>query len=89
MADERRPIDAEALWHKLDSEPWYNNEDRDEVALPLVDEAPTVDAVEVVRCGQCRYGEEIEDGLFLCHYEGMTWNPADHFCSYGERREDA
>lgn len=45
----KRLIDAETLWQRLDAEPWYNNADRDEVALPLVDDAPTVDAVEVVR----------------------------------------
>lgn len=47
MENEKRLIDANALWRKFESEPWYDNADRDEVALPLVDDAPTVDAVEV------------------------------------------
>ena len=48
MASERRLIDAEELWKKFESEPWYENADRDEIALPMVDDAPAVDAVEVV-----------------------------------------
>ena len=32
-----RLIDADALWCKLESEHWYDNVDRDEIALPLVD----------------------------------------------------
>lgn len=35
MTNERRLIDAEALREKLESKPWYNNADRDEVVLPL------------------------------------------------------
>jgi hypothetical protein len=46
MASEKRLIDAEELWRKFESEPWYDNADRDEIALPMVDDAPTVDAVE-------------------------------------------
>lgn len=48
MANEVRLIDANALWRKFESEHWYDNADRDEIALPLVDDVPTVDAVEVV-----------------------------------------
>ncbi len=43
-----RLIDADALWERLDYEPWENNADRDEIALPIVNAAPTIDAVPVV-----------------------------------------
>ena len=49
--------------------------------------APAVDAVEVVRCKDCRYGEDLGEECF-CHYCGSDWNLPDHYCSYGERRED-
>lgn len=50
--------------------------------------APTVDAVEVVRCKDCKHnslnrisGNAYCDlGIRLCHL--------DDFCSYGERRDD-
>lgn len=88
--NEKRLIDADALWRKFESEPWYDNADRDEIALPLVDEAPTVDAVEVVRCRECKH-RGTDDCIF--HIKG---EPADEelllkldndFCSYGERKE--
>lgn len=89
-SNEKRLIDADALWRKFKSEPWYDNADRDEIALPLVDEAPTVDAVEVVRCRECKH-RGTDDCIF--HIKG---EPADEelllkldndFCSYGERKE--
>ena len=46
-----------------------------------------VDAVEVVRCKDCRYGEDFGEECF-CHYCGSDWNLPDHYCSYGERREN-
>lgn len=54
----------------------------------LIDEAPAVDAVEVVRCKDCKYVRPTLDGRYIC---GATTNPnwvsADHFCSYAERKE--
>ena len=53
-------------------------------------EAPTVDAVEVVRCRDCAYGE-VDDADFpnqyLCHAHGSAWNNGEHFCSYGKRKD--
>ena len=52
--------------------------------------APTVDAVPVVRCKECEHGEyddAIEDAYcYHCRYDGYTYNKADHFCSDGERK---
>ena len=51
--------------------------------------APTVDAVEVVRCLECKKGE-IDDPDFpdqyYCH-AGCGWNKGDFYCAYGERKE--
>ena len=49
-----------------------------------------VDAVEVVRCKDCKYGEQCpgdESDWWLCHYHGSDWNKENHYCSFGERRE--
>ena len=52
---------------------------------------PTVDAVEVVRCKDCKYGE-VDDvdipSQYLCHYDGESWNDENHFCSYGEKMDN-
>lgn len=52
----------------------------------IIDNAPTVDAVEVVRCKDCEfYGEDEK----WCRRLGLcgAFNEND-FCSHGERRED-
>lgn len=49
---------------------------------------PTVDAVQVVRCKECKYykPEEYECG---CDFAGgLPYVKSDDFCSYGERRDD-
>ena len=43
-----RLIDGDTLWEKLDAEPWYDNADRDEIALPIVAAAPTMDVAPEV-----------------------------------------
>ena len=48
----------------------------------MVVEAPTVDAVEVVRCGVCRYCDTAD-----CPMSGTPGRvSASDFCSYGERK---
>ena len=45
----------------------------------------------VVRCKVCKYGEVDDADLptqYLCNYHGADWNDENHFCSYGERKED-
>lgn len=66
-----------------------------------IDECPTVDAVEVVRCKDCRkfmpytneYKAKVEhaDGdcmmlIFGCADNQYCARRSDDFCSYGERR---
>ena len=55
----------------------------------MIDKRPTIDAVEVVRCKDCKYGEErIED--YRCWMLDEDWDirfSPMHFCSYGRRRE--
>ena len=60
-------------------------------ATIILREAPTVDAVEVVRCWECKHGE-VDDPDFpdqyYCH-AGCGWNNGDFYCSYGKRKEGA
>jgi hypothetical protein len=48
-------------------------------------DAPTVDAVEVVRCKDCKKWEYDENFSGWC-VEWRRRTLGDHFCSYGERR---
>jgi hypothetical protein len=57
-------------------------------------DAPTVDAVPVVRCKDCRHWCEMQNltgaCLRLCAIDGALWMGTDatDFCSFAERRDD-
>lgn len=58
--------------------------------IEFVDLMPN-DMVHVVRCKDCKHCElAVADGYewYLCKCEGGTWNKSDHYCGYGERREE-
>lgn len=86
---EKRLIDANALRAVL------KNEECDCEVFPwAVDNAPTVDAVEVVRCKACLYRSQYSDenGMYHCGGIDTTKDHAlpvvapDFFCADGERR---
>ena len=86
MANEKRLIDANAL-HDFVSE-----EFKDDVpyewawALTVVDHAPAVDAVPVVRCKDCKHHHYCE--IHFCDALGMDCpDDSKFFCSYGERKD--
>ena len=50
---------------------------------------PAVDAVEVVRCKDCKHcSQNTPDGLHWCEENEIGALMDDDFCSYGERRAD-
>jgi len=61
-----------------------------EDALENLKNAPTVDAVPVVRCKDCKYlvnATVNSNGFLICNATDMEIAPED-FCSYGERRAE-
>ena len=50
-----------------------------------VENAPTVDAVPVVRCKDCKHYEPFREHYGFCKIDGML-NGNGHFCAYGERK---
>lgn len=85
MANEKRLIDANALIAEYDlvhvGEPGK--------ARKLIEDAPTVEAVEIVRCRDC-----VHDGLptcFTCYIEQHELIFLNHdpefFCGAGERKD--
>lgn len=83
-----RLIDADKLVDML-----YDNEyamlcPLDEVS-GVVDACPTVDAVVVTRCKDCKYlvnATVNANGFLICDVSDMEIAP-DDFCSYGEPKE--
>lgn len=57
-----------------------------------ITDAPTVDAVEVVRCRDCKHWDSETwfcDNHSTFGHHGLEWNmfSEDDFCSYGERKD--
>ena len=77
--------------------------DRDIYAKYMLDKMPTIDAVPVVRCRECKHfrhygktslfinGKNIKAGWCQrrISYDEEYRMTADDFCSYGERKEGA
>ena len=83
-----RLIDGDALMHEANSDGAYGYVDAKQIS-----EAPTIAAVPVVRCRECKH---YEFGVCLKIYsDGNASKDAwqerkpDDFCSYGERKEGA
>ena len=97
MEREKRLIDANALKQMFDER------EADDVELyggvhivecfpadeakEIVDKMPTVDAVEVIRCKNCKHRYTLSSGMSFCKKIFQMRAKDDDFCSYGERRE--
>ena len=54
----------------------------------FLDKFPTIDAVPVVRCAQCKhFKRNLENDTYCSSVNGLTDPQEDDFCSYGERTE--
>ena len=92
MANEKRLIDYEVARNATYEEVFWTESEQASVRNFLA-KLPKVDAVEVVRCKDCKHREKSpwHDG-YRCGnpYDGMASGVElrdDDFCSYGERRE--
>ena len=58
-------------------------------ARKMMEDAPTIDAVEVVRCRDCKYrfknNGHSRDGCPIV--DAKIWMDDDDFCSHGERKD--
>ena len=86
MAD-KEYIERRALWKSI--------EDNQHLPLPrVINEAPVVDVVEVIRCKDCKYGAISfngygEESRRLCNRIGKDVSvPANFYCGFGERKND-
>ena len=80
-----RLIDADAL------ENGFSISDADIIAKEIIRDAPTVDAVPVVRCLECKYrfGNNGHSKNGCTIIDANIWMDDDDFCSDGERKEGA
>ena len=79
-----RLIDADKLKEKAIADP---DDGEYFVYCQDIDEAPTVDAVPVVRCRECRYYAVSGATTSFCiHPGGMKFTSDSDYCSRGKRR---
>lgn len=76
---EQRLIDANALWESAET-----CRETTGAFQALIESAPTVDAVPVVRCKDCKH----YDGKWCLLLDMVNSDMCDWFCGYGERRTD-
>ena len=58
--------------------------------IELIEKAPTIDAVPVVRCRECKWWQEDDDIGHCDNPDGLdNYAKPEDFCSYGERKEGA
>ena len=83
MVNEKRLIDANALIKEANVEGAYGYVDAKQIA-----DAPTVDAVEVVRCEGCikRYDTDECPMCFAFYGKYYEFTEDDGFCHRGERK---
>ena len=89
MATEKRLIDADDLWSDIMMLPHNGDIISSEEVEQAIKDAPTVDAVEVVRCKDCKNSEREYGALFCGLINRGLVNvvaPSD-YCPYGERKD--
>ena len=83
-----RLIDADVLLNEANSDGAYGYVDAKQI-----DEAPTVDAVKIVRCKDCKHyrpqkkSAHWENRANYCNRIVTIKVQPDDFCSYGERKD--
>lgn len=91
----QRLIDADAIRREIDCCDFDSQTDKLTICQQI-SEAPTIDAVPVVRCRDCKHFNlermECENEVLITDHEGgasysLNFCLGD-FCSYGEREED-
>ena len=82
-----RLIDADALEYHIVENPMVRYEF---IHKTEINNAPTIDAVPVVRCKDCKCWTEWANGTGSCSRFALDWigTDADDFCSMGERKDN-
>lgn len=82
-----RLVDADKVYKVLTEYYHHKTDIQHEALREAIDRMPTVNAVEVVRCKDCKYYEETDNRIGTCLLT-ISGAEVDGFCAWGERRED-
>lgn len=90
-----RLIDADELIVRLETQDYsgapdtledWTPQDMTRAEIADINQMPTIDAVPVVRCKDCRWSYKDESTL-VCGYRGFFVNDS-FYCADGERKDD-
>jgi len=88
-----RPIDADALKAHIDKLPALpdgNFAGTHSALKALINMQPTIDAVPVVRCRECKHWAEHTKGyLGICSFISCNFVMENGYCAWGELKEDS
>lgn len=95
MANKKRFIDANELWRRINERLQMSDilgtslESRisNTELLSMLSNAPTVDAVEVVRCHKCKWYNPDDESCKFWPDEG--YRDPEHFCGEGEIKDES
>ena len=76
-----RLIDADALCELAQNSKDHSVDCNDIMRMPFID------AVPVVRCGECKHLDICERGTLYCLKTELIISSVDWYCAAGERRE--
>ena len=76
-------IDMDSTWDPLET--CFSERD----VVDMLESAPTVAAVEVVRCKDCKHLYDVMDDYCCMSHRGLVRICENSFCSYGERKDGA
>ena len=73
-----RLIDTEVVTRWMERNGAYTDKE-------ILKAIPTVDAVLVVRCQDCKYHDEGENYIYCCALKTKCPDDGEFFCKYGDR----
>ena len=76
-------IDMDSTWDPLET--CFSERD----VVDMLESAPTVEAVPVVRCKDCKWLYDKMDDYCCRSHRGLVRICENSFCSYGEQKEGA
>ena len=80
-----RLIDADKIIKEVYENPFVTDSVKTYVKCSVV-EQPTIDAVEVVRCRDCKHWYQDADSGMACEFTNMS-QPEDGFCNWAEIKD--
>lgn len=80
-----RLIDADALLNRMQEDPLFDLVERYGVS-GVIEAEPTVDAVSIIRCKDCKYRDE--QSANCTRFRKDWYVQSNSFCSWAERKEE-